>query len=383
MYKFQFSSVQAILIICLVAFNYCGQSQAPGASSFAIRGKVETFDSGQQLHMYRVNPVDQSTQEVANADISNNGEYVLEYNFSGPDLYRLDFPGRQKVLIAVDAGQNDISVEVAGKRGGYVHIDGSPDSELLLGYENFRINSNSKLVSPTYAAMRNAKKLKDTEAEVDAVEAYVKASKQHRKELLDYIEENIGTSIALYGTMLRWTGDDEVARLDRLVQSFATVHPDLMMTKVMEDKVERYKRIAIGAKAPTLSAPTPNGETLSLKDINAEYILIDFWASWCGPCISQVPDLQKVHRDFKDKGFEILSVSLDARADKWKAAISKHELDWLHISDLKVWKSELAQNYNVTFVPFNLLIDKNGVIVAKNIHSKTLYSKLTELIESK
>jgi peroxiredoxin len=209
------------------------------------------------------------------------------------------------------------------------------------------------------------------------------ASKEHRKELLDYIDENVGTSIALYGTMLRWTGDDEVARLDRLVMAFAEEHPNLPITKIMQDKVERYKRVALGAKAPPLSAPTPQGDILSLKDIDAKYILIDFWASWCGPCISQVPDLQKAHRDFNAMGFEILSVSLDAKADKWKAAISKHKLDWLHISDLRVWKSELAQSYNVTFVPFNLLVDQNGIIVAKNIHSKTLHIKLSELLTEK
>jgi len=363
--------------------SYAGHTQSANSNVYVVHGTTENFDTQLPARLYIYNPVDQVKQMVAEVAIGKKGAYILEYEFSGPDLYRLNLPGRQSVMLAIDTGQSDIQVDVEGKRGGYVRITGSADSEKLLGYEEFRGESNKRLVSPTYAAMSSAKSAEDVEAEVDAVEAYVVASKLHRKELLDYTDNNIGTSIALYGTMLRWTGDDEVARLDRLVQAFAKAHPDLKATKAMEDKVERYKRVSVGVKAPDLSAPAPDGNILSLEEIDAEYILIDFWASWCGPCRSQFPDLQKVYRDFKDQGFEILGVSLDGKADRWKTAITDYELDWLHISDLLVWKSELAKNYNVTFVPFNLLVDKNGMIVAKNIHSKTLYSKLTELFEAK
>lgn len=373
----------ALVVLCMMGLNNFLLSQSSASSTYIIQGNVKIIDSNREIRMFRINPVDQSTEEMAATQIDDSGEYKLEYEFAGPDLYRLYFPERQTVLVAIDNGQKVVTVDIEGTRGGWKTIKGSEDSNKLLGYESFRKKSNSKLVSPTYAAMRSANQANDIAAEVDAVEDYVKASKEHRRELLDYIGNNIGTSIALYGTMLRWTGDDEVARLDRLVNAFAIEHPNAKMTRAMQDKVERYKRVAIGVKAPDLSAPTPSGEILSLQDIDAKYILIDFWASWCGPCISQVPDLQKVYADFSDKGFEILSVSLDSKADRWKSAILKHELNWLHISDLKFWKSELAKSYNVTFVPFNLLIDSNGIIVAKNMHSKTLYSKLSELLLEK
>ncbi len=374
---------QAVLIICLMALSCSAQSQSANSRTYTVSGTIHKFGIDHHMRMFKINPIYQSRVEVADSEINESGEYILEFEFSEPDLYRLDFPGKQRIMMAIDEGQDKITVNAEGKFGGYVHIAGSPDSKKLQGYEAFRIESKKRLINPANSAIRAARESNNIEDEVNAVENYVIASKAHRVELIDYIEENIGSSFALYGTVLRWTGDDNVERLDKLVTEFARKRPTLHATEVMQDKVQRFKNVAIGATAPNLSAPTPGGGTLSLSDIEAEYILIDFWASWCGPCISQVPDLQKVYHDFKGLGFEILSVSIDGKEDRWSSAISRLKLDWLHISDLKGWRSELAESYNVTFIPFNLIVDKNGTIVAKNMHSQTLHTKLTELFESK
>jgi len=383
MYKFDFCCVQTILVVCLMIIAFYGHSQDSSSPVYKVHGTIEKFDIDHHMKMYQIDPIDQSREEVAESEISETGEYLLEFEFNGPDLYRLDFPGRQLVMMAINEGQKNITVDAEGQFGGNLRISGSPDSKKLKGYEEFRVDSKRRLIEPANSAIRAARDSKNVEAEVNAVENYVKASKAHRVELIDYIEKHIGASFALYGTVLRWTGDDNVERLDRLVTSFAKKHPSLQATKVMQDKVTRFKNVAIGAEAPVLSGITPTGGKLSLRDIDAEYVLIDFWASWCGPCISQVPDLKKVYSDFNARGFEILGVSVDSREDRWRSAITAHNLNWQHISDLKGWKSELAERYNVTFIPFNLIVDKNGIIVAKNMHSQTLYKKLTELFEDK
>ena len=231
--------------------------------------------------------------------------------------------------------------------------------------------------------MRAASKKEDQEAEIAAVEAYVKNNKLHRKELIDFTEEYIGTSLALYGTTLRWTGDDVVERLDKLVKDFAKAHPELPMTQKMRDKVDRYRKVAIGVKAADIKGKDLNGNDITLYENLGEYTLIDFWASWCGPCILQIPDLQKVYSVFHDKGFEIFSYSVDRSESKWIEAAKKYDMPWLHASDISGWQSEVASNYNVTFVPFNFLLDKNGKIVAKNLHHKTLYNYLHELLVDK
>jgi peroxiredoxin len=282
-------------------------------------------------------------------------------------------------MLVVGEGQKDIKVNAEGKRNGNVEIIGSEDSQKLLGYDIFRNDSNKRLIRPAYDAMRAATEAGDTKGEVEAVLAYSKASNDHGKELIDYTKDNIGTSLALYGTMLRWTGDDEVSKLENLVSDFEKVHPNLKMTKVMKDKVARYKKVAIGAVAPEFTLPDTAGNSLNINDLKGEYTLLDFWASWCSPCLLQVPDLKEAYDVYHDKGFEIVGVSVDSKGDRWKKAIEKYEMNWPHVSDLKGWGSETASDYNVTFIPFNMLIDSEGKIIAKNLHSKELQSKLAEL----
>jgi peroxiredoxin len=220
----------------------------------------------------------------------------------------------------------------------------------------------------------------DAEKEVAAVQAYGHASEEHRKELIDYALKNMGTSVALYGTVLRWTGDAEIENLDILVNNFKKAHPDLSMTKVMEEKLNRFKNMANGVVAPDFSLPDTAGMMVARKDFKAKYTLLDFWASWCSPCLLQVPDLKKAHDTYHEKGFDIVGISVDKDERRWKSAIQRFDMNWLHLSDLKGWKSETARDYNVTFIPFNLLIDAEGRIVGKNLHSTELQAKLKELL---
>ena len=357
-----------------------GSEQVQEDPSYTISGKVDSLFENKQVILSTFNPITQVRTVLDTVLVDEEGNYALSYPFDQPDLYRIDFFRKQSVMLAIDKGQNTIELNVEGIKNGKVKITGSEDSEKLQGYEAFRMESNRRLVRPTYEAMNVATDNGDTAAEVAAVEAYSKANQKHRQELIDYTDQNIGTSVALYGTMLRWTGDDAVDRLDQLVQNFKTAHPDLQMTGIMEEKVERFKRVAIGAKAPEIAMPDTSGQLIKLSEQLGEYTLIDFWASWCGPCILQFPDLKEAYANYHDRGFEVFSVSVDSRQNKWKNAIKKHEINWINVSDVQGWQSAAAAHYNVTFIPFNFLLDKEGRIIAKNLHSKTLQSKLEELL---
>jgi peroxiredoxin len=153
-------------------------------------------------------------------------------------------------------------------------------------------------------------------------------------------------------------------------------HPAL---KAMRKKVDLAGSFVIGAVAPDFSQKTPEGKLMSLSDLRGKVVLVDFWASWCGPCRRENPNVIKVYEKYKDKGFDVLGVSLDRSKAPWMKAIKKDKLPWNQISDLKGWQNEVAQLYSVRTIPQTILLDRKGRILAKNLRGADLEAKLAEI----
>lgn len=145
----------------------------------------------------------------------------------------------------------------------------------------------------------------------------------------------------------------------------------------------KLRSFAIGAEAPLFAGPNPEGEKISLESLRGKIVLIDFWASWCGPCRRENPNVVKLYDAYKSKGFEILAVSLDKTKDRWVKAITDDNLTWLHISDLKGWRSKYAQQYGVSSIPQTVLLDREGKIMARNLRGKELEAKLADIFSVK
>lgn len=149
------------------------------------------------------------------------------------------------------------------------------------------------------------------------------------------------------------------------------------------ERLERIKAVAIGAIAPDFTQNDPEGKPVSLASFRGKYVLIDFWASWCGPCRQENPAVVKAYNEYKDKNFTVLGVSLDQENahDKWVKAIKDDNLTWTQVSDLAFWKNAVAQQYAVNSIPQNFLLDPSGKIIAKNLRGKNLEAKLAEVIK--
>lgn len=147
----------------------------------------------------------------------------------------------------------------------------------------------------------------------------------------------------------------------------------------LEFDLKKTSTFTPGMEAPDLVGNTPEGDSYALSKMRGKYVLIDFWASWCGPCRRENPNVVNMYKKYNSKGFEILGVSLDRDAEAWKKAIAQDGLSWKHISDLKGWSSEHAKLYSVSSIPQTLLLDKEGKIIQRNLRGEQLGEKLREI----
>ncbi len=195
-----------------------------------------------------------------------------------------------------------------------------------------------------------------------------------------YVADNpssYATVLALRNTFYMLDADQLDAALTRLD---APLHQMEEYT-YMNGKLERMKAVAVGKKYTDFGLKTPEGELLKVSEVHqGNVLLMDFWASWCGPCRQANPEVVEIYNEYHDQGFEILGVSLDRDSASWVKAIADDQLTWSHISDLKYWNSEGAELYGVASIPHTVLIDRDGTITAKNLHGDDLREAIESLL---
>ncbi len=171
-------------------------------------------------------------------------------------------------------------------------------------------------------------------------------------------------------------------RVEKLFKQLDSSVKNTKPGKKLSELISNFSAASVGKPAPDFSAPNPEGKTISLKENLGKVTIIDFWASWCAPCRKENPNVVALYNEFKDKGLQIIGVSLDKEGDdeKWKQAILTDKLTWPQVSNLKYWNDPIAKKYNIQGIPAIFILDANGVIVAKDLRGAELREKVQELL---
>ena len=245
----------------------------------------------------------------------------------------------------------------------------------LLKPVNDQLNTAYEAYSKASAAKDEASR-KALEDKIDAL------SIDSKKVYGDYAKENPNSPIALYAVNQYAGWDINAEEVGPLFAALPAATQQSASGKNLNDRLEIARKTAIGNYAMEFTQNDTLGTPVSLSSFKGKYLLVDFWASWCGPCRRENPNVVKAFQQFKNKNFHILSVSLDqpGAKEKWMDAIHKDNLTWSHVSDLKYWENDVAKQYGIRAIPQNFLLDPTGKIVAKNLNGEDLQKKLASLI---
>jgi len=343
------------------------------------------------LQLFLEAPSDRGVISVAQTEINADGSFELPANIPGLGLYNLRISDlKSSTLWLPLQPNNQITIQCQLNDFGF-----KPGIKGVKWATNY---ATLMLATQTFETQQNELQQNPQKLGQDAIElAYASARSKYEAFCAKTIEQDLSSplNIMLSMNLLPTTGFEDwnaahLKTLEKLSKAFAENYPGQAASQNMqaqyaqiEDAFFAYTQMTNGSMAaPDITLPDPSGRSHSLSALQGKYVLIDFWASWCGPCKSEMPNVIAAYNKYKSKGFTVFSVSLDEDPTKWKEAIQTWGMTWPdHVSDLQGWKSDLPQRFQFDGIPYTVLLNPEGKIIGTNLRGKKLQDKLAQILK--
>ncbi len=364
-------------------------------NTFKVRGTLQNAKN----EIIYLDKLDEKAEPYDSVKVNQDGEFEFKGEITEGSFFIVRINPTNYVTLFIKPGEK-IDVDITpGQMGPIYTVDGSDVSEDI-----YKISLKHRAVLNKVDSLGKIFQANQQKPEFDSLQnvlqlEYRNIVQDYKTYLSDFIEKKPGSPAALIALYQQLGPRSNVfspatdMKFFKLInESLTETYPNIPQLKALNQfimqvegqmgQTQQAKTPEIGQVAPEISLPTPDGEEVKLSSLRGKYVLLDFWAAWCKPCREENPNLVKNYKQFKDKNFQIYQVSLDQTKEAWVKAIEDDNLsDWIHVSDLKYWKSEAAQKYGVQGIPASFLLDKEGTIIAKNLRGEQLEQKLNEVLQ--
>ncbi len=380
-----------LISIALILIS-CNEEKLP-ENGFKIEGKLNYLRDGYIKLSIRKGA---GLLVLDSAKVEDDSTFVLEGILENPQYAQINFFDKQANIFPISEGNFRIVAD-GNTPEGYFKIEGSTEIEQHFAFIKLIEERQNKMVEiqqkMTYAMGNN------NQEEAEILRKSLIQSLNEQNEFIKSYVDSLGTGNLVGGfALVNYLNpiehfeffDQKVKAIEakenptdfeiKFISEFNNKRADLVKAIEKERiKVEMEEKLAVGNKIPEISLPNPNGKTINLSDFRGQIVLVDFWAGWCRPCRMENPNLVAAYNTFHKSGFEIYGVSLDRTKEQWENAITQDGLKWPQVSDLGYWDSKVIKEFNITGIPANFLIDREGVIIAKDLRGPALQQKLEEL----
>lgn len=353
-------------LVGALLFSACENKQKA-----TVKGTVKNMGNGEIYFVKSGDEKDIDTVKV------NNDAFEYSTSLTEPTVYMVNFGADQQPgFIILENGSTSVNYQMGNMNS--LDVKGGKEQEVYNAFLTECRPIFQQMDSLGKVAMANEE---DTELLAGLQQYFYTLDGQLKTKQLSFIESNKQHYATAFIAVnyLNEKMDKSYTDVEKLYNLFDDKVKASYYGKKLAEMANQMKGTSTGQPAPDFTLNDPNGKPISLSSFKGKILLLDFWASWCGPCRGENPNVVAAYKKYSGKGFDILGVSLDEEKEAWLKAIEKDGLTWTHVSDLKGWGSSAAALYGVQSIPSNYLIDKEGKIIAKDLRGEALDAKLAEL----